>query len=142
MKCIGNLTRLSLVEPRIVRVSREIEMISAGSFQWSPGIQTLDCEPLWRFGFIGETGAEKWWKFSSMSIPASMEILCRSCFRTCVHPGKVHFETRSKLRRIGTDSFRGCSALTGLFVPMSVKRHDGIDLNRPMILKSFGFEQI
>jgi hypothetical protein len=113
----------------IVRVTREIEMISAGSFERSCRLQTLEFEPESQLRCIGEKAFANCWGLSSMSIPASTEVLCRMCLRNCSHLAELRFEAGSKLHRIESDAFRGCGSLTTLSVPMSVKGNDGIDLS-------------
>jgi hypothetical protein len=115
--------------PHMVTVSREIDMISAGSFEASFLLKTLQFEPGSQLRCIGEKAFAHCAAISSISIPASTEVLSRSCFRDCASLAEFHFEAGSKLRRIEGDSFRSCDALKGLFIPMSVKGNDGVDLS-------------
>jgi hypothetical protein len=113
----------------MVRVGREIELISARSFEWSRAISVVDFAADSRLVCIGGKAFAHCDAISSISLPPSTEILCRSCFRHCHCLEAVSFDAGSKLRRIESEAFRGCGGLTRLSVPMCVKGNDGLDLS-------------
>jgi hypothetical protein len=56
----------------------------------------------------------------TIEIPASVEVVCKSCFSTCTLLTSVTFESISKLHRIKAFAFQG-SDLTQLLLPNSIR---------------------
>jgi hypothetical protein len=59
----------------------------------------------------------------SISLPSSLEVLCRECF--CGSSvSSLTFESDSKLTRIESEAFSGCKALKSICLPQSIQRLD------------------
>jgi hypothetical protein len=58
---------------------------------------------------------------SSLSIPSSVERLCRWCFVKCSSLAEVTFETGSRLSCIEADVFQHCSSRLSISIPLSLQ---------------------
>jgi hypothetical protein len=70
--------------------------------------------------------SEKWTPLHSqsvfaISIPSSVEGLCNYCFEGAAQLTTVAFESGSKLSRIESHAFSGCSSLSSICIPSSVE---------------------
>jgi hypothetical protein len=67
-----------------------------------------------------EEHAFDWSGLTTIQIPASVEVLCKSCFSNCWSLTSVTFELNSKLRRIEESAFAE-SGLRTIQIPASVE---------------------
>jgi hypothetical protein len=72
---------------------------------------TADCRQIVRYFGLGK----------EVVVPASVELLGRSCFQDSRHLQHVIFENGSRLRRIGVSAFADCENLAGIVIPASVE---------------------
>ena len=56
-----------------------------------------------------------------IEIPASVEVLCESCFSCCESLSRVTFASGSCLKRIEESAFSGCESLKEIEIPASVE---------------------
>jgi hypothetical protein len=113
----------------VVRISRDIEIFSVGSFRSCKWVRGLEFETGSQLRCIGERAFDKCVTLYSICIPRSTECLCHFCFRKCDNLREVRFEAGSKLRRIESDTFSGCSSLRWIRIPMSLKGQEGVDVS-------------
>lgn len=73
-------------------------------------------------------------RFTHITIPSSVRILCSTAFLDCELLDDVEFEDHSSLRKIGQNAFKGCKSLKKIeFPPSLVKIESEIFKNCPQM---------
>jgi hypothetical protein len=112
-----------------VTISCEIERLLCGSFSHCDWIRGLKFESPPKVVSLGRRGFEKCFMLESISIPASIETIGEGSFRKCKNLLEVRIDVGSKLRRIESETFIGCSSLMSVFVPRSLEGNQDVDLS-------------
>jgi hypothetical protein len=112
----------------MVKISCEIEIISAGSFDSCYWVHAIQFEVFSRVRVIERRAFQECGMLLSISLPASTEVLEHLCFNGCRNLMDVAFEAGSKLRLIESEAFRGCSSLKSITIRKSEQGREGIDL--------------
>jgi hypothetical protein len=58
----------------------------------------------------------------TISIPSTVEVICRQCFIGCSSLSSLAFESDSNLAGIGNAAFFGCGALKSISIPQSIQK--------------------
>jgi hypothetical protein len=80
----------------------------------------VDFEAPSRVSIIGESAFSACHKLESVCIPASVEVISRQAFFTCIALSTVAFERDSRCSILGESAFHSCSSLASILLPSSV----------------------
>jgi hypothetical protein len=73
--------------------------------------------------------ASKLSSLESISVPASVEVLRKKCFASCVHLSSLTFDPGSKLREIEDSAFAKCRSLKSISLPPSLAVMSGVSFS-------------
>jgi hypothetical protein len=114
---------------RTITISREIEVLSKGSFHLCKSLRRLKFESESNLRSLEARAFQQCNSLRFVSLPSSTEVLGHRCFAKCRNLRQVEFGPKSKLTRIEVESFAGCGALDPILLPLWLKDNADVDLN-------------
>jgi hypothetical protein len=119
-----------------VTISREVQVISVGSFQSCKQLRAVAFEFASHVHCIEARAFYQCSHLRFVSLPPSTQLLRHYCFAKCRNLRELRFEDGLSRLRIEAQVFRDCRLLARIALPMSSRRDFGGDLRglRPAII--------